>query len=71
MERAASSSPPATKLVFEVHRQGVRWLVRLGNRVYGEYLNKDEALLDAVDAAMEARQTGRETEVWDGNVQIL
>jgi len=51
---------------FQVCRQGreARWVVRLGNAVYGAYLDKEQALLDAVDAARDALQTGREAQVW-------
>jgi hypothetical protein len=51
---------------FEVCRQGrdARWIVRLGNAVYGAYLDKEQALLDAVDAARDALQSGREAQVW-------
>jgi hypothetical protein len=51
---------------FQVCRHGrdARWIVRLGNTVYGSYLDKEQALLDAVDAARDALQTGREAEVW-------
>ena len=51
---------------FQVCRQGrnARWVVRLGNVVYGSYLDKEQALLDAVDAARDALQTGREAQVW-------
>jgi len=51
---------------FQVCRQGreARWVVRLGNAVYGAYLDKEQALLDAVDAARDALQTGREVQVW-------
>jgi hypothetical protein len=41
------------------------WVVRLGSAVYGFYLDKEQALLDAVDAAHDARQSGREAQVWD------
>ena len=41
-----------------------RWIVRLGNNVYGAYLDKEQALLDAVDAARDALQSGREAQVW-------
>ena len=41
-----------------------RWIVRLGNAVYGAYLDKEQALLDAVDAARDALQAGREAQVW-------
>jgi hypothetical protein len=51
---------------FQVCRKGrdARWVVRLGNAVYGSYLDKEQALLDAVDAARDALQTGREAQVW-------
>lgn len=51
---------------FRVCRQGreARWVVRLGNDVYGAYLDKEQALLDAVDAARDAMRTGREAQVW-------
>jgi hypothetical protein len=46
------------------HSRNARWIVRLGNSVYGSYLDKEQALLDAVDAAQDARQTGRDAQVW-------
>ena len=51
---------------FQVCRQSreTRWVVWLGGSVYGAYLDKEQALLDAVDAAREALQCGREAEVW-------
>ena len=51
---------------FQVCRQGreARWIVRLGNSVYGSYLDKEQALLDAVDAARDAMQTGQDAQVW-------
>jgi hypothetical protein len=51
---------------FQVCRQGrhERWIVRLGNAIYGAYLDKEQALLDAVDAARDAAQTGKEAQVW-------
>jgi hypothetical protein len=53
-------------MAFEVCRGGGgdRWIVRLDNAVYGSYLDKEQALLDAVDAARDARQCGREAQVW-------
>ena len=39
--------------------------MRLSNNAYGEYLNREQACLDAIEAATEARQNGREAEVWD------
>jgi len=51
---------------FEICRRGrdARWIVRLGNAVYGSYLDKEQALLDAVDAARDAHSCGREAQVW-------
>jgi hypothetical protein len=41
-----------------------RWIVRLGDVLYGSYIDREQALLDAVDAASDARQCGREAQVW-------
>jgi hypothetical protein len=51
---------------FRVCRHGreARWVVTLGNSVYGAYLDKEQAVLDAVDAARDALQAGREAQVW-------
>jgi hypothetical protein len=51
---------------FRVCRQGreERWVVTLGNAIYGAYLDKEQALLDAVDAARDAVQAGCEAQVW-------
>ena len=51
---------------FQVCRRGRKsiWVVTLGNSLYGAYLDKEQALLDAVDAARDALQAGREAEVW-------
>jgi hypothetical protein len=51
---------------FQVCRRGrqARWVVTLGSAIYGAYLDKEQALLDAVDAAREALQAGHEAQVW-------
>jgi hypothetical protein len=57
---------------FHVHHQTrqSRWVVMLensldrGNSLYGTYLDKEQALLDAVDAARDAEQAGCEAQVW-------
>ena len=45
---------------FQVCRRGreARWVVTLGKTVYGAYLDKEQALLDAVDAARDALAAG-------------
>jgi hypothetical protein len=51
---------------FQVCRQGrhAQWVVRLGNDVYGAYLDKEQAMLDAVDAARDAQASGIEARVF-------
>jgi hypothetical protein len=51
---------------FHVCRQGreMQWVVRLDNATYGAYVDKEQALLDAVDAAKDARQAGRDAQVY-------
>jgi hypothetical protein len=36
----------------------------LGASFYGSYLDKEQALLDAVDAARDALRSGNEAQVW-------
>ena len=36
----------------------------LGASVYGAYLDKEQALLDAADAARDGLQSGRKAQVW-------
>ena len=49
-------------LEFHVRPRGrdPRWVVTIDDRLYGAYLDKEQALLDAVDAA----QAGHEAQVW-------
>jgi hypothetical protein len=51
---------------FEVCRRGrdAQWVVRLGDALYGSYLDREQAMLDALDAARDALETGREAQVW-------
>ena len=68
---AAGASPPwevvgMGTMEFEVCRRGrdARWVVRIGDSVYGAYLDKEQALLDALAAARDALQSGRDAQVW-------
>ena len=47
-----------------------RWIVVVEERLYGEYLDKEEAILDAVEAAQEACAAGGEAEVWDAALRL-
>ena len=51
---------------FQVCRHGreSRWVVTLGGAIYGAYVDKEQALLDAMDAARDALHSGREAQVW-------
>ncbi|MGD9615876.1 MAG: hypothetical protein AB7H90_10965 [Alphaproteobacteria bacterium] len=53
-------------LEFQVcrHDREARWIVRLDRTVYGFYLDREQALLDALDAARDASASGREAQVW-------
>lgn len=44
-------------------RRGIIWNVTTDDGVYGDYLNEDSAILDAVDAAQEAGEAGNPTQV--------
>jgi hypothetical protein len=59
-------------MLFRVHRdeRQARWLVLVEDRLYGEYLDKEEAILDAVEAAQEACAAGGEAEVWDAALRL-
>jgi len=50
-------------------REG-RWVVLVEDRLYGEYLDKEEAVLDAIDAVRDARTAGGEAEVWDATLRL-
>jgi hypothetical protein len=53
-------------MLFRVCRdERQRWTVLVQDRLYGEYLGKDEAVADAIDAVNDARATGGEAEVWN------
>ena len=59
-------------MLFRVCRdeQEGRWLVLVEDRLYGEYLDKEEAILDAVEVAQEACAAGGEAEVWDAALRL-
>ena len=55
-----------SSIEFRICRQGrkERWVVTVGVAVYGAYLDQEQAVLDAVDAARDAIQQGGEAQVW-------
>jgi hypothetical protein len=63
---AAAAEKTMSVMAFEVCQRGrdARWIVRLGNTVYGSYLDKEQAVLDAMEAARDALQSGQEAQVW-------
>ena len=58
--------------LFWVCQTGVpaKWAVLIEGQPYGEYLDKGEAVMDAIEAAREAREAGRIAEVWEGAVRL-
>lgn len=53
-------------MLFRVCRdERQAWIVLVGDQLYGEYLSKDQAVLDAIEAVRDARGGGGEAEVWD------
>ena len=52
---------PAMEFQVCYRSREARWVVTLGNSLYGAYLDKEQALLDA---AREALEVGREAQVW-------
>ena len=60
-------------LLFHICRKGspARWTVLIEGQLYGEYLDKDQAVTDALEAAIEAQEVGRTAEVWQGGVRVF
>ena len=52
-------------MMFQVYQRGrsAQWVVRRNNAIYGVYLDEEQALLDAIDAARDAQQAGCEAQV--------
>ena len=52
--------------MFQVCQRGraLTWIVTLGDTIYGAYIDKEQALLDAVDAARDSLEAGCEAQVW-------
>ena len=47
------------------------WVVRVGGQHYGAYLNKEQAILDAIDAAGDAQADGHDAHVWDAAARVF
>jgi hypothetical protein len=50
-------------------REG-RWVVLVEDQLYGEYLDKEEAILDSIEAAHDAQTRGCAAEVWDATLRL-
>jgi hypothetical protein len=65
-ERTFNPESTFMAMLFRVRRDERRaWVVLIEDQVYGEYLGKDQAVLDAIDAVKDTRAAGGEAEVWD------
>ena len=64
--RQPGKSPPGEMMMFHVCQadRSETWVVRLNDVMYGAYLDQEQALLDAIDAAREAQQSGCKAQVW-------
>jgi hypothetical protein len=47
-----------------------QWRVLVNDQTYGDYLDKANAVADAIDAAGEVRAAGRAVEVWEGPARV-
>jgi hypothetical protein len=56
--------------LFRVCRVESQWRVLMNDQAYGEYLDKANAVADAIEAAGEARAAGRAVEVWEGPARV-
>ena len=45
--------------------------MRVGGEHYGAYLNKEQAILDAIDAAGDAKAAGHDAHVWDAAARVF
>ena len=53
-------------MLFRVRRDERRaWVVLVDDQLYGEYLGRDQAVADAIEAVNDARDAGGDAEVWD------
>ena len=66
-EAVDTQEAPFMATLFRVgrHEQQGRWIVLVEGRLYGEYLGRDEAVADAIDAVNDTRASGGEAEVWN------
>jgi hypothetical protein len=54
-----------TPMQFEISRgHESRWIVTLGASLCGVYLDREQAFLDAVDAARDVMEAGGDAQVW-------
>jgi hypothetical protein len=60
-----SGVQPMIPMQFEICRgREARWIVTLGTSLYGVYVDREQALLDAVDAARDVTEAGGNAQVW-------
>ena len=47
-----------------------KWMVLLDDQHYGEYLDKNDAIGDGIEAAKDAHDCGQAAEVWEAAVRV-
>jgi len=69
---AAAADSGFAKMLFRICRKGspAKWTVLVEGQHYGKYLDKENAVNDAVEAANDACQSGNIAEAWVGAVRV-
>ena len=59
-------------MVFRICHKGssAKWMVLVDGQHYGEYLDRENAISDAIGAAKDAHDCGEPAEVWDAAARL-
>jgi hypothetical protein len=59
-------------MLFRICHKGspAKWTVLVDGQHYGEYLDKEEAISDAIEAAKDAHDCGQAAEVWEDAARV-
>ena len=59
-------------MVFRICHKGssAKWMVLVDGQHYGEYLDRENAISDAIEAAKDAHDCGQPAEVWEDAARV-
>jgi hypothetical protein len=59
-------------MLFRIYHKNspAKWMVLLDGQHYGEYLDKNDAISDAIEAAKDAHACGQPAEVWEDAARV-